>query len=241
MRRNPSASHCVKNESLLTYSPISLVFLMGAQVVKIGRVPDNTVVIDNPAVSSHHARIFRDADNFILEDLQSTNGTQVNGTLVSRHTLKNGDVIGIGKHTLMFQKADKEEVAAAEAAPSAEEPLLPELGGTVFLDTKAQRELMAKVVAANNVVITTAAIPGKKAPILVTAEMVAGMAPGSVIVDLAAERGGNCELTKPGETVVVNGVAILGPVNLPSSIPYHASEMHSKNISTFVQQMVSKG
>jgi NAD(P) transhydrogenase subunit alpha len=106
---------------------------------------------------------------------------------------------------------------------------------------RRQRELMAKVVAANNVVVTTAAIPGKKAPILVTAEMVAGMTPGSVIVDLAAERGGNCELTKPGETTVVNGVTILGPVNLPSSIPYHASEMHSKNITTFLQQMVSKG
>jgi pSer/pThr/pTyr-binding forkhead associated (FHA) protein len=118
---------------------------VGAQVVKIGRVPDNTILIDNPAVSSHHARIFRDADNFILEDLQSTNGTQVNGQLVSRHTLKNGDVIGIGKHTLQFLRADKEEVA--EAGPSAEETVLPELGGTVFLDTKAQRDLMAKITA----------------------------------------------------------------------------------------------
>ncbi|HXE76470.1 MAG TPA: FHA domain-containing protein [Candidatus Xenobia bacterium] len=116
-------------------------------IVKIGRTPDNTVVIDNPAVSSHHARIFRDADNFILEDLQSTNGTLVNGQLVSRHTLKNGDAIGIGKHTLVFQRADKEEVAAAESGPSAEEPVLPELGGTVFLDTKAQRDLMAKITA----------------------------------------------------------------------------------------------
>ena len=120
---------------------------VGAGVVKIGRVPDNTVAIDNPAVSSHHARIFRDADNFILEDLQSTNGTLVNGQLVSRHTLKNGDAIGIGKHTLVFQRADKEEETPAEAGPSAEEPVLPELGGTVFLDTKAQRDLMAKITA----------------------------------------------------------------------------------------------
>jgi pSer/pThr/pTyr-binding forkhead associated (FHA) protein len=111
---------------------------MGAQVVKIGRVPDNTVLIDNPAVSSHHARIFRDADNFILEDLQSTNGTQVNGQLVSRHTLKNGDVIGIGKHTLQFLRADKEDVAAAEAGPSAEEPVL-RAGSHRVLDTKATR------------------------------------------------------------------------------------------------------
>ena len=86
--------------------------------------------------------------------------------------------------------------------------------GEEFL--KKQRELIARVIAESDVVITTAAVPGKKAPILVTAEMVAGMAPGAVIVDLAAERGGNCELTKPGETVVSGGVTILGPENLPS-------------------------
>jgi len=78
-----------------------------------------------------------------------------------------------------------------------------------------QREMMTKVVAENDVVITTAAVPGKRAPTLVTADMVAGMAPGSVIVDLAAERGGNCELTRPGETVAAHGVTILGPANLP--------------------------
>ncbi len=100
---------------------------------------------------------------------------------------------------------------------------------------------MTKVVAANDVVITTAAIPGKRAPILVTAEMVSGMRPGSVIVDLAAERGGNCELTKPGETVVKHGVIILGPDNLPSTVPYHASEMLSKNISTFLLNLVTDG
>ena len=80
---------------------------------------------------------------------------------------------------------------------------------------RRQRELMTKVVAESDVVITTAAVPGKKAPMLVTAEMVAAMAPGSVIVDVAAERGGNCELTRPGETVVEHGVTILGPANLP--------------------------
>ena len=82
--------------------------------------------------------------------------------------------------------------------------------------------------------ITTAAVPGKKSPVLVTAEMVAGMAPGSVIVDLAAERGGNCELTSADETVHAHGVTILGPTNLPATVPYHASQMFAKNITTFL-------
>ncbi len=106
---------------------------------------------------------------------------------------------------------------------------------------KRQQELMGQVVADSDVVVTTAAIPGKKAPILVTAKMVEGMAPGSVIVDLAAERGGNCELTKAGETVSINGVQILGPQNLPSDVPYHASEMFAKNISTFLLHLVQDG
>ncbi|MCP4726158.1 MAG: Re/Si-specific NAD(P)(+) transhydrogenase subunit alpha [bacterium] len=106
---------------------------------------------------------------------------------------------------------------------------------------KKQREMMIKVVAENDVVITTAAIPGKKAPILVTEEMVKGMRPGSVIVDLAAERGGNCELTKPGETVEYNDVLIIGPENIPSDIPYHASQMYSKNITTFILHLVKEG
>jgi len=106
---------------------------------------------------------------------------------------------------------------------------------------RRQRELMARVVAENDVVITTAAIPGKKAPILVTAEMVSGMAPGSVIVDLAAERGGNCELTRPGETIVTHGVTILGPANLPSDVPYHASQMFAKNVTTFLLHLVKDG
>ena len=106
---------------------------------------------------------------------------------------------------------------------------------------RKQRELMARVVAENDVVITTAAVPGKKAPILITAEMVRGMATGSVIVDLAAERGGNCELTKPGEDVVEHGVTILGPVNLPATVPFHASQMFSKNVVTLLLSMVKEG
>ncbi len=105
---------------------------------------------------------------------------------------------------------------------------------------RKQRELMIRVVAENDVVITTAAVPGKKAPILVTEEMVRGMAPGSVIVDLAAERGGNCELTKVDEVVQAHGVTILGPSNVPSTLPFHASQMYSKNIFNFLSNMLSK-
>jgi NAD(P) transhydrogenase subunit alpha len=106
---------------------------------------------------------------------------------------------------------------------------------------RKQREMMTRVVAEQDVVVTTAAVPGKKAPILVTGDMVRGMSPGSVIVDLAAERGGNCELTRPGETVEVNGVKILGPLNLAATVPYHASQMYSKNIATFFQNLVKNG
>ena len=106
---------------------------------------------------------------------------------------------------------------------------------------RRQRELMSLVVSRNDVVITTAAVPGKKAPLLITREMVAGMAPGSVIVDLAAERGGNCESTRPGDTVVEHGVTILGPVNLTSTVPYHASQLYAKNISSFLLHLIKDG
>jgi proton-translocating NAD(P)+ transhydrogenase subunit alpha len=105
---------------------------------------------------------------------------------------------------------------------------------------RRQREMMMKVVAASDVVITTALIPGKPAPILVTTEMVEAMAPGSVIVDLAAERGGNCELTKADEIVMHHGVTILGPSNPPALVPYHASQMYSKNITTFLAHLLGK-
>ena len=105
---------------------------------------------------------------------------------------------------------------------------------------RRQREMMMKTVANTDVVITTAAIPGKKAPILVTAEMVAAMPAGSVIVDLAAERGGNCELTVPDEVVVHHGVSILGPTNLTASVPYHASQMYARNVVTLIQHLVHR-
>jgi len=106
---------------------------------------------------------------------------------------------------------------------------------------KRQRELLGKVVAESDVVITAAVIPGKKPPILVTKEMVASMAPGSVIVDLAGERGGNCELTRPGEIVVEHGVTIIGWSNLASTVPYHASQMYARNVSAFLLHLVKDG
>ncbi len=104
-----------------------------------------------------------------------------------------------------------------------------------------QREAMGKVVGENDVVITTAVVPGKKAPVLVTADMVRRMAPGSVIVDLAAERGGNCELTRPGETIVDGGVTIIGRINLASTVPYHASSLYARNLTAFMVHLVKDG
>jgi len=106
---------------------------------------------------------------------------------------------------------------------------------------RRQRETMLKVVAGSEVVITTAAVPGKKAPILLTAEMVDAMPPGAVIVDVAAEQGGNCELTRPGETVTRGAVSILGPLNLPSTVPQHASQLYGRNMATFLALIVAGG
>lgn len=106
---------------------------------------------------------------------------------------------------------------------------------------RRQREMMTRVLSESDVVITTAAVPGKKAPILITREMVRAMPPGSVIVDLAAERGGNCEVTRPGETVEEQGVTVLGPLNLPATIPYHASQMYAKNVSNLLLLLTKEG
>jgi NAD(P) transhydrogenase subunit alpha len=104
-----------------------------------------------------------------------------------------------------------------------------------------QRELLTRVVAESDIVITAAVIPGKKSPVLITADMVKGMAPGSVIVDLASERGGNCELTHTGETVVEHGVTIIGAINFASSVPYHASQMYARNLTNYLLYMVKDG
>jgi NAD(P) transhydrogenase subunit alpha len=104
-----------------------------------------------------------------------------------------------------------------------------------------QRELLGKVVAESDMVICTALIPGQKAPVLVTREMVARMRPGSVIVDMAAERGGNCEGSAPDATVVVDGVTILGPTNLPAEVPFHTSQLYARNVATFLAHLVKSG
>jgi H+-translocating NAD(P) transhydrogenase subunit alpha len=104
-----------------------------------------------------------------------------------------------------------------------------------------QRELLGRVVAESDVVITAAVIPGKTSPILITADMVKSMAPGSVIVDLASERGGNCELTRTGETVKAHDVTIIGAINLASSVPYHASQMYARNLTTFLVYLMKDG
>jgi NAD(P) transhydrogenase subunit alpha len=106
---------------------------------------------------------------------------------------------------------------------------------------KKQRDMMSRVVSGSDVVISTAMVPGKKAPVLITSDMVRAMPPGSVIVDLAAERGGNCELTRPGETIAHGGVTVVGPLNLPSEVPYHASQMYAKNISSFLLHLIRDG
>jgi len=106
---------------------------------------------------------------------------------------------------------------------------------------KREQEVLKEHVQQADVVITTAQVPGRKAPVLITEDMVNGMRPGSVIVDLAAEQGGNCELTKANEEVLVNGVKILGVVNLPATMPVHASQMYAKNVSTLLQHLTKNG
>ena len=107
-------------------------------------------------------------------------------------------------------------------------------------EKKQEQAMVAKAVSEADIIVTTAAIPGRKAPVLIRKEMVAAMRPGSVIVDLAAESGGNCELTKPGENVVVNSVTIAGPLNLPSQLAFNASQMFAKNLESFLTLLFTK-
>jgi NAD(P) transhydrogenase subunit alpha len=106
---------------------------------------------------------------------------------------------------------------------------------------RQQRQMMSRCVAAADVVITTALIPGQRAPILITEEMVRAMRPGSVIVDLAAEQGGNCALTEPGQEVTKHGVLLCGPLNLPSSVPFHASQMVARTVTNYLLHLVKDG
>jgi NAD(P) transhydrogenase subunit alpha len=106
---------------------------------------------------------------------------------------------------------------------------------------RRQQELMAERIKNSDVVITTAAVPGKKSPVLISEEVVASMRPGSVIVDIAAEKGGNCAVTKPGEKIAHKGVIVIGPLNISAEVPVHASQMYAKNISTFLLHMIKEG
>jgi NAD(P) transhydrogenase subunit alpha len=106
---------------------------------------------------------------------------------------------------------------------------------------KKQQEMMIRYMTAADAVIPTALIPGQRAPVLITEEMVRGMRPGSVIIDLAAEQGGNCALTEPGQEVVKYGVVIIGPLNLPSTMPFHASQMYARNATNFLAHLLKDG
>ncbi len=111
---------------------------VGPYPVRIGRLPDNTIVIDNEAVSGHHARVLPEADEFVLEDLKSTNGTFVNGQRITRHALRHGDVVLVGKHSLVFDETARDQPAAAKAGPD-----VPELGGTILFDARQRAALLA--------------------------------------------------------------------------------------------------
>jgi NAD(P) transhydrogenase subunit alpha len=106
---------------------------------------------------------------------------------------------------------------------------------------KKQQEMMGKIIAAADVVIPTALVPGKRAPVLITEEMTAGMRPGSIIVDLAAEQGGNCALTEPGKEIERHGVTIIGAINLPSSVPFHASQMYARTVTSYLMHLLKEG
>lgn len=113
---------------------------VGTHPVTIGRLPDNMIVIDNPAVSGRHARVFREGNHYVVEDLKSTNGTFVNEKPIARHTLLEGDVVLVGKHSLVFTLAGGEQEAAAGAG---DEPFVPEIGGTMMLDTMKQKQMLS--------------------------------------------------------------------------------------------------
>jgi NAD(P) transhydrogenase subunit alpha len=169
--------------------------------------------------------------------------TTAAGTLTPSRVL----VIGAGVAGLQAIATAKRlgaVVSAYDVRPAVKEQVQ-SAGGYATAQDEAfyakQRELLGNVIAESHAVITTAAVPGKKAPILVTEAMVKGMAPGSVILDLAAERGGNCELTRPGEKTVQYGVTIIGPINLAGGAPYHSSQVYARNLTAFLQNLVKDG
>ncbi len=141
-------------------------------------------------------------------------------------------------------KEQVESLGATFVAPQATDQTETSGGYATELSPEAQdreHQAVLRAVAGSDVVITTALVPGRKAPILLTADMINNMHPGSVIVDVAAEAGGNCELTLPGETVVSNGVTIVGPLNLPSTLSAHASQLYSRNVTNFLELIAKDG
>jgi len=132
---------------------------VGTQPVTIGRMPDNNLVIDNPAVSGRHARVYREGNHYVLEDLKSTNGTFVNDKPIARHTLLEGDAVLVGKHTLLFTQQDGEQIEAP-----AEQPSVPAIGGTRVLDTDRQKKLLEKVDQKRPAPVYDAAIPRTAIP-----------------------------------------------------------------------------
>jgi NAD(P) transhydrogenase subunit alpha len=142
--------------------------------------------------------------------------------------------------------AAREQIASLGATPIGGDLPSAEGSGGYAKELAAEQArqvetLLAGHLATQDLVLTTAQVPGRPAPRLITDAMVAAMKPGSVIVDLAAESGGNCELTKAGETVTAHGVRVLGPVNLPATLPLHASQMFSRNVSAFVLRFLKEG
>jgi pSer/pThr/pTyr-binding forkhead associated (FHA) protein len=134
---------------------------VGTHPVAIGRLPDNDLVIDNPAVSGRHARVYREGDHYVLEDLKSTNGTFVNNKPIARHTLLEGDSVLVGKHTLVFTQHGGEH---AGDAPKKEEQFVPEIGGTRVLDTRRQQELLANLDRGRTSQVYDAVVPKTAIP-----------------------------------------------------------------------------
>jgi len=215
---------------------------VGANPVTIGRMPDNSLVIDNPAVSGRHARVYREGNHYVLEDLKSTNGTFVNDRPIARHTLLEGDAVLVGKHTLLFTQKDGEQTEAP-----AERPVVPAIGGTRVLDTNRQKELLATVdqkkpSPVHDAVIAKTAIPtaqgrigtikvlsgntGQREYVLAAVTTMIGTADTSQIrlkgwfkpkvAAAIARKGEGFTITPMGGKVSVNGQSITGRSNLAS-------------------------
>jgi predicted component of type VI protein secretion system len=154
---------------------------VGTQPVTIGRLPDNMLVIDNPAVSGRHARVYKDGSHFVLEDLKSTNGTFVNDKPIARHTLAEGDTVLVGKHTLVFTQQGGDP-----AAPQAAKETVPDIGGTAFLDTEKQKSLLSGLEHGRPSQIYDAVVPKTAIPTaqgrIGTIKVVGGSAPESEYV-----------------------------------------------------------